>query len=213
MSVTPKSRTWPDRWRPGERARALSWEHTQGRPESTAWVQHRDHPALVFKLVIRPDETVAAFEVRPLVVTAPGVLDTESLDAAKPLDISSRELRRFRVGEMRDVAVERIRSAAVALPPNPDASWLQLLQVDPRPGRRGRSDLLYAELAQEYDEALAQGSGAAARMAKRRNLSTQRLRGLLGEARSRGLLTEAPAGRQGGTLTPKALELLKREAH
>lgn len=77
-----------------------------------------------------------------------------------------------------------------------------------RPGRRGRPDREYALIAGRYVELLGGGPGAARRLATEQNLSASQVRSLLYEARRRGLLTDAPRGREGGALTPKAIECL-----
>jgi hypothetical protein len=83
-----------------------------------------------------------------------------------------------------------------------------------RPGRRGRPDLEYAELALDYVKWLdTPDSGSLDKFAKTKFLSASQIRNLLYEARRRGLLTEAPAGRSGGMLTNKALALLGAKTH
>jgi len=78
-----------------------------------------------------------------------------------------------------------------------------------RQGRRGRGDVFYAEAAAVYrDEVQADPSRATVRAAARLGLDASQLRGVLGQARRRGLLTSAPAGRAGGSPTEKARRLL-----
>jgi hypothetical protein len=86
-----------------------------------------------------------------------------------------------------------------------------------RPGRRGREDLWFAQLAAAYVRFLEKGSRAPVRDLTAwlredtgEKLSEESVRQLVHEARKgRGMLTDAPSGRAGGALTPKARELLK----
>jgi hypothetical protein len=83
------------------------------------------------------------------------------------------------------------------------------------PGRRGRDDLFYARLAARYVSLLVAGSQAPIRDLARElrdaghDFSDEYVRQLINNARGRrDLLTEAPPGRAGGELTPKARRLL-----
>ena len=79
-----------------------------------------------------------------------------------------------------------------------------------RPGRGGRSDLEYAQLARDYVELLCE-PGASKQLADSMFIDPAQVRNLLTEARRRELLSPAPRGRQGGELTQKALDILERE--
>lgn len=79
-----------------------------------------------------------------------------------------------------------------------------------RPGRSRRPDVFYAEWAFRYVGAL---PGATAKLvdeevAAGRHTSRAAVLGYLNKARARGLLTEAPVGKEGGELTDKARGLL-----
>lgn len=76
-------------------------------------------------------------------------------------------------------------------------------------GRRGRSDLDFAEIARDY-AALIDGEveHAADVLADQMDLSVSTVRGLVWQARKRGLLTSAPAGQEGGQLTGRAKGIL-----
>jgi hypothetical protein len=81
-----------------------------------------------------------------------------------------------------------------------------------RPGRRGRSDLFYAEVAARYVEFTRSSSTATKDLAGALQSSPSSARDLLSEARRRNLLTRPPVkGRQGGELTEKAIEILRRK--
>jgi hypothetical protein len=82
-----------------------------------------------------------------------------------------------------------------------------------RPGRRGRSDDDYLDLAVAYVRLLDLGDPSPVKtLAQEWHLEPKSVSNLLHKARhSRGLLTPAPPGRRpGGSLTPKALSLLQR---
>jgi hypothetical protein len=87
-----------------------------------------------------------------------------------------------------------------------------------RPGRGGRSDIYYAQAAQDYVAIINKGGPGArtptkvlaqrAPFARLRN-SEQAARDTIHAARVRGLLTRSQSGRAGGQLTEKAISLLK----
>jgi transposase-like protein len=78
-----------------------------------------------------------------------------------------------------------------------------------RPGRRGRPDAFYAEIAQHYVRRLEAGSLTPVRdIAEDLRYSTSMVNNWVSQARKRGLLTEAPPGRAGGDLTTRAAGLL-----
>jgi hypothetical protein len=82
-----------------------------------------------------------------------------------------------------------------------------------RTGRRGRPDREYAEIAYEYVQLAGDSdvSKPLKELAERRIISDSQLRNLLHEARRRKLLTKAPTGKAGGTLTNKARSLLGQD--
>jgi len=81
-----------------------------------------------------------------------------------------------------------------------------------RPGRRGRPDLYYAELAKQYVDLLAESSTPTKDLAQRLNYSPSSTRDLLHQARRRGLLSSPATGLAGGELTEKAKRLLTVES-
>jgi hypothetical protein len=79
-----------------------------------------------------------------------------------------------------------------------------------RPGRRGRSDRFYAELAVEYARAMAAGSRTPVKdLARELALPESAVRDLVHQARVRGLLTRSGRGQPGGQPTERARALLK----
>jgi hypothetical protein len=78
-----------------------------------------------------------------------------------------------------------------------------------RPGRKGRDDLHYAQLAALYVELCKRGSRAPVKqLAAQQYLNQATIRNQLTEARNRGLLTRKKQGQTGGALTQKARRLL-----
>jgi hypothetical protein len=87
------------------------------------------------------------------------------------------------------------------------------LDAPRRPGKKGRPDRYYAEVAAAYVQAIERGSRHPAQdVAARRNEKPQYIRSLLLVARDRGLLTGHGRGRAGGALTPKAKAILAQAA-
>lgn len=83
-------------------------------------------------------------------------------------------------------------------------------RTNPRPGRRGRGDRYYAEVAEQYFRHLDKRAPVQA-LAEQLGVSPTQARDLVHAARQRGLLTGGGTrGRRGGVLTQKALELLAR---
>lgn len=137
--------------------------------------------------------------------------------------VTARLLRRVAWGQYESVARQRIRREAAAYgaaPAEPgqrageDVSYMSAIARDfasaPRPGRRGRGDVAYAAVAATYVGSL--GAGRAVQLtASELGYSPSQVRNLLYEARRRGLLTDSPAGREGGELTDKARALLADE--
>lgn len=82
-----------------------------------------------------------------------------------------------------------------------------------RPGRGGRGERWYAELAGAYLALLAEGDTTPIRtLAARGHVSESTIRNQLARARGElGLLTRSPKGKAGGTLTDKAKEILSGE--
>jgi hypothetical protein len=82
--------------------------------------------------------------------------------------------------------------------------------VSTGPGRPGRPDRFYAEVAEEYVKSLARGKRPVSDIAKRRRISQSQARDMIREARERGLLTPTRRGKQGGELTEHARKILSQ---
>lgn len=149
------------------------------------------------------------------------VLDRALVDRGQdrePRPISARLLREIPFGEIERSArhslrwelASRFHSDHPAVVASLDAGGHQLresLAKDPRPGRRGRADAVYASLAAAYVHRLGSGREVA-ELAEEMNYSASQVRNMLAEARRRGLLTHPAPGKSGGQLTHKALQLL-----
>jgi hypothetical protein len=128
-------------------------------------------------------------------------------------EITARLLRRIPLGEYIDIARATARDMAArqrrrgATSPRFQA-WATTLLDEPRPGRRGRPDLFYAQIASDYVQRIGT-KNIVTQMAQERNFSPSYLSSLLNEARNRCLLTGTTRGKSGGTLTNKAVQLLE----
>jgi hypothetical protein len=182
-----------------------SGNNTGPRPYSIA--THSDFPGLNFRLEYDDDLNLKSVAV--------------SASDESP-GITARMLRKFPFGAVDasarthmarwwraydEIRPEAARSASPISKKSMDAIDIR------RPGRRGRPDIEYAELARDYVRIVATpGVSPLKRLkAERQFLSESQLRNLLYEARRRGLLTDPPQkGKAGGDLTHKALSLLEQ---
>jgi hypothetical protein len=157
--------------------------------------KHRDWIVKAIFTVIGTGPTLVSVSVAPAALSAP--------ESGLTTDV----LRAVRVGDLHARARDWL-----SLGP-PDGPWFG---TDPaefnevrHPGRRGRDDSFYAQVAAWYVHLLTRADHApAAALAEQMKVSVSSIRGLLYEARRRGLLTNAPPGRAGGQLTDKARGLL-----
>jgi hypothetical protein len=117
---------------------------------------------------------------------------------------------------LRKVPIERlVRLAQQGLPTKiAELPWREWASIDPsRPGRPGRSDIEYAQMAEMYVRIWDSGvPNTTEHLAEQVSLSPTQVRNILGQARKRGLLTPAPRGKAGGELTDLAIEMLKEHA-
>lgn len=171
-------------------------------------VVHPSYPGWEFRLTFSPKSgAMVGFET----------LAWQGRDGMHAPSLTARFLRGLPVGEIESVA--RRQQADLA-----DSMWAegisgslierhaQAFDKEPRPGRRGRADRSYAEVAAIYVEACQSGSRSpVVDVAESLSYSTKRVRNLLTAARRKGLLTAAPAGRHGGQLTEAALTLLRKD--
>jgi hypothetical protein len=100
------------------------------------------------------------------------------------------------------------------------------VRVGHRPGRAGRPDSFYATWAAAYVRRLHAGSRRPVQdlaasppiriegyVSNGHSVSPETVRAILNRARARGLLTASPIGRAGGSLTPRAEEVLATPPH
>jgi hypothetical protein len=133
-------------------------------------------------------------------------------ESVPPGGLTARTLRRVRLGD----AFKALREMAEGLgPPAPGPELLDVgITATPgerQPRRRGRKpfrDVDYAIIASAYVRLVGTVDHPVATLAGERQLSQDRVRKMLQQARRRSLLTPAPPGRPGGSLTAKARRLL-----
>jgi hypothetical protein len=116
------------------------------------------------------------------------------------------EVRRtVRLDDLRRMAKRRLQLQEVASSIGVDPS---AFKKNTARGRKGRSDLDLARIAESYVALTEEVEHPADTLAERMHLNPTTVRGLLWQARKRGLLTRAPAGQSGGRLTGRAKGLL-----
>lgn len=130
-----------------------------------------------------------------------------------PRQITATLLRTIPLGSIENFARAELRrvSAYPGLMTAQLKGTLDSWRETPRPGRAGRGDADYAQMAAHYVDLLRHGDPKpATTLAKRHHYEVSHVKNVLYEARRRGLLTAAPRGKPGGDLTKKAIEILKR---
>jgi hypothetical protein len=188
--------------------------------EHAAWhIQVRPiEPGLIAEYDLRVRDGVPIIASVRVVATTPGLhyVAGEDLPPGAPITgdgVTARALRRVPVN-LHDLVAEALRPHRVEW--LNDTAFRRTIRMAPRkPGRRGRSDLFYAQLAQRYVETAKTSSSPVADLAKalstrRRTIDRDWVSDQIRVARRRGLLSDPPRGRAGGQLTERALELLKR---
>lgn len=214
-----------------ESAIALEGKSFPAEPSDGIRIQlsHAGFPTWFFTIVLSASGNPVGFEVRP---KGKRLSRREVMENAKrgrhpfaaplPEDapaLTARELRAFPLGELQAFAVRDFRKTMEQPWAAERASsgrshderfrvWARAAADTPRPGRRGRPDVFYAAVAARYVVLLGTGREVAT-LADELGYNAESVRGFLYEARRRELLTSAPKGRAGGTLTPKAIALLE----
>ncbi len=118
--------------------------------------------------------------------------------------MSARLLRCIRLTDLQELV-------ASALPDGSgDGSGAGPLTGVTRPGTAGRPDRYFAEWAFAYAKKLAEGSRSPIKdLAAEHGRTAGQVRDLIHDARVRGLLSKERQGRAAGSLTPKAIQLLR----
>lgn len=182
---------------------------------------HRDLPGWEIDLVMTSDGAVESVALHPRRRRG----RPKELEPAPAGGVTTTLLRRLPLGEI--VTAVRAKVAANAQrqsrnverfeDPDLRAFYRRAAsageRLSKRPGRAGRSDLYYAEVAADYVRLLVSDPTPVETLRKRMNLSASQLRNVLYAARERDLLTKALPGRAGGRLTPKAIALLEGGNH
>ena len=116
---------------------------------------------------------------------------------------------------LRGVRFESLYGEAhrLLLDPPSTGPWFDIssdFRQRPRPGRRGRPDVEYADIARRYVEFLSTSATPTKALADHLQVSNSSAGSYLNEARRWGLLTRTSQGSAGGRLTQKAIDLLRR---
>lgn len=131
-------------------------------------------------------------------------------DALEPMPdggVSARLLRCIRLTDLQQLVLSSLPEGASMDGPMPGGT----ARVG-RPGSAGRPDRQYAEWAFRYAKKLAEGSRSPIKdLAAEHGRSPGQVRDLIHDARVRGLLSKERQGRAAGSLTPKAIRLLRGE--
>ena len=131
----------------------------------------------------------------------------EALDALPDGGVSARLLRCIRLTDLHQLVADSLAQGA-ELSPRVSALTAQI----GRPGGAVRSDRYYAEWAFAYAKKLAEGSRSPIKdLAAEHDKTQGQVRDLIHDARVRGLLTKERQGRAAGSLTSKAIQLLREE--
>ena len=128
----------------------------------------------------------------------------EALETVPDGGVSARLLRCIRLTDLQELV-------AASLPdPSDNGPASGLLAGVVRPGSVGRPDRYFAEWAFAYAKKLAEGSRSPIKdLAAEHGRSPGQVRDLIHDARVRGLLSRERQGRAAGSLTPKAIRLLR----
>lgn len=149
-------------------------------------------------------------------VRAPGTWanDVDAIEKAPAGGLTASQLRSLDLGKVLARARALAESTSEFLnkrEPGSSGPWAENLRAAPkRPGRSGRDDYFYAQLAEWFVALIGQNvRGPVQRIAREKGASEHTVRDWLAEARKRGLLTKAAPGRTEGKLTEKAKALLE----
>lgn len=127
----------------------------------------------------------------------------EALHAVPDGGVSARLLRCIRLTDLQELVAASLAESA-------DEGRASGLAGLGRPGSAGRPDRYFAEWAFAYAKKLAEGSRSPIKdLAAEHGRSPGQVRDLIHDARVRGLLSRERQGRAAGSLTPKAIRLLR----
>jgi predicted transcriptional regulator len=180
------------------------------------FVYSRVDPRWRYKVTFSAAGLPVGFEVMALPTGRPNVAEAMSdlreglvrHDEDAPA-VTARLMRSLPIGEIQQVAQAALVTRTGPWERDVPNRWGAAFAEAPRPGRKGRDERAYAEVAAMYLALVHGGSKAPlVDLAKRLNYSVSRIKNIIHEARRRGLLSKSSRGRRGGELTEKARRLL-----
>lgn len=194
---------------------ASDWrKYTTGRMLSLGVIrmneEHRPSHVLIAVASI-PGQAEWAAELRfdllaePLLLWSVAVVPRVQWDEAGNVPLAA--LQDLRLSEVVEQTRRIVRTIMGEQKGRPKVALVAPFRFGSNPGRRGRSDIHYAEIARLY-VGLLEGPAPVKALATQLGLKEQAARDLIRQARRRGLLTPPEHGRAMGALTPRARELL-----
>jgi transposase-like protein len=137
----------------------------------------------------------------------PTTKDVADADGPRPeTPVSTRLLRELPLGAMAEELRRYLREHEGTRRLDPRLAR----QLEASPGRRGRPDEVYAEVAAAYVDLVESGTTTSPvkALAEQYGYSVSAVNNWVAEARNRGLLSRSPRGKAGGHLTERARQLL-----
>ena len=130
----------------------------------------------------------------------------DALDSVPEGGVSARLLRCIRLTDLQQAVVASLPNPSDLVPSSGAGARVG------RPGSTGRPDRYFAEWAFAYAKKLAEGSRSPIKdLAADHGRTPGQVRDLIHDARVRGLLSKERQGRAAGSLTPKAIQLLRED--
>ncbi len=193
----------------------LVWSKTRdekGNRERALWAEFTRPGGWLVRYRLEPQDGVPV--VAEVQVLHTGKLPPGGLDSTTWRSVKLSEWRELWPDVLENIEKRYGRDALVERHLQRFGFGIEAKRSPRRPGRAGHSDAYYAQLADDYVALIAKGHTKPTKELARRAPfkgqpnAEQAARDAVHQARRRGLLTEAPAGRAGGELTEHAKEVL-----
>jgi hypothetical protein len=206
------ARRWPG-------IHAMSWQRSEalygeGAEAHTVAMKLDDIHDCIFEVRVTPDRRLLTISIQTTGRELPPARVLQKVPYARLRDAAADFVRR----NMEAIDADTGPPDLLAANKRMQREWARVFKQQPRPGRRGRADMYYAQLAAQYVDACASAPRSGIVELKRRLeregifISTKALAAQVHEARRRDILTAPPhKGVQGGALTDRATELLKED--